>query len=174
MKSGGRLRCEPPEIYHGRNCPNKSEIMIIKVSISIKEILEQGEDFSWPRPTSCPCCQNCTVWGHGHVWAYFDEAEDGIYLRRWRCPVCKSVHRMKPAGYFPRFWASVDDIRQSLAHRLKYGVFSSVLSANRQRHWFNALKRNVIGRLGLKFLDDLSKSFELLLEMGLIPVGRAI
>lgn len=148
--------------------------MIIIIPVSIKEILKQGENFTWPRPRGCPCCQNYTVWGHGYVWAYFDEAKDGIYLRRWRCPVCKSVHRMKPAGYFPRFWASIDNIRESLEHRLTKGVFSAVFSATRQRHWLKALIRNVIGRLGLKYLEDLLKGFDLLLEMGVIPVGRCI
>ncbi|CAO0821743.1 hypothetical protein DFAR_250001 [Desulfarculales bacterium] len=46
---------------------------------------------------------------------YFDEAPKTIWLRRFRCPDCQAVIRLRPRGYWSRFQAPVETIRQSLS-----------------------------------------------------------
>jgi hypothetical protein len=153
---------------------NQVVMMILRISVSIKEILEQGLDFKWPRPKRCPSCHHCRLWGHGFVLAYFDGLSEGIWLRRWRCPMCGGVHRMKPEGYFRRFQASAAKIRRCLCRRLITGFWPKGVSRSRQGHWLRSLKRNVAAYLGLSYLDRFMEGFDRLVKMGRIPVGRFI
>ena len=76
--------------------------MILSVCVKLKEIDEQGRNFHWPKPCGCPKCRSARLWGHGFVLAYFDGFSFGLWLRRYRCPDCNCIIRMKPEGYFPR------------------------------------------------------------------------
>ena len=92
--------------------------MIIFVAASLKEIFRLKTQFPWPRPEMCKRCQSSRVWKHGFVIAYFDGFSKGILIRRFRCDDCRCVMRMRPAGYFPRFQASIETIRSSLSHKI--------------------------------------------------------
>ena len=62
------------------------------------------------------------VWGHGYVEAYFDEAgSQSVYLKRYRCPECRVVMRLRPSGYWKRIQAAVATVRQCLMDRLEKG-----------------------------------------------------
>jgi hypothetical protein len=153
---------------------NPTGRMILNLLVSIKDILLQGRNFPWPRPECCHVCGHKTVWGHGFVLAFFDGLNEGIWLRRWRCPKCGCLYRMRPTGYFPRFQAPVVRIRDCLSQRIKTGFWPPGLSRGRQGHWLRALKRHVLGCLGIPFLDRLLEGFDHLVDMGRIPVKRAI
>ena len=148
--------------------------MIISLSVSIKEILYQGRNSKWIGPAACPVCAHDRLWGHGFVLAHFDELNQGIWLKRWRCPSCGAVHRAKPEGYFKRFQACVAQIRDSLSRRLTTGFWPPGLSRGRQGHWLRGPKRHVVVFLGLPFHQRLLEGFDLLREMGRIPVSRSI
>ena len=113
--------------------------MIIFVCSNLKEIFDKQRQYVWPRPERCPRCQLSKLWGHGFVLAYFDDVAGGVYLRRYRCPECGCVIRLRPRGYFPRIQASIDTIRASLAQRLRQGRWPVGSSRSRQGHWHRAL-----------------------------------
>ena len=146
--------------------------MIYPVAVILKELSAQGKSYSWPRPELCPHCRQSHVWGHGFVLAFFDGFPEGIYLRRWRCPACRCVIRMKPAGYFKRFWASAEVIRQDLSCRIKTGKWPPGHAGSRRRHWMKSLIQNIQLYLGNQFVDDLITGFDILVDQGRIPVSR--
>ena len=146
--------------------------MIISVRANLNEIFEQGRKFKWVRPCNCPRCGSVRLWGHGFVSAYFDGFFQGLLLRRFRCPDCHCIIRMKPRNYFPRFRAGIAKIRISLSSRLYSGNWLKDLSGSRQRHWLAALKRKSMAFFSVR--EHLMDAFERLMKMGQIPVSRAI
>ena len=146
--------------------------MIIFVCANLNEIFDQGRKFKWIKPCNCPRCGSVRLWGHGFVMAYFDEFVHGLLLRRFRCPDCKCIIRMKPKGYFPHLRASIAKIRTCLSARLFSGNWFKDLSGSRQRHWLSALKRKTVAFFGNG--AELMEAFDRLIKMGQIPVSRAI
>jgi len=148
--------------------------MVIPVEADLKQILVQERGYPWPRPACCPRCRQARVWGHGFVTAYFDEHPVHLLLRRFRCPGCGCVMRLRPAGYFSRFQASRRRIFACLSHRLNHGRYLPGLSRSRQRHWVVALQRQVTAVLGEGFRNRLLEGFEALVRRGRVPVARRI
>ncbi|CAO0820988.1 hypothetical protein DFAR_2050005 [Desulfarculales bacterium] len=97
-----------------------------------------GRRFPWPRPKRCPRFGSTRLWGHGFVPAYFDETPKAIWLRRLRCPDCRTVIRLRPRGYWDRLQTSVKTIRQSLSNKLARSRCDPGLPRSRQRHWLKA------------------------------------
>ena len=148
--------------------------MIVVVCVSINEIVEKERDFSWPRPDRCPQCGGPRLWFHGFVSAFFDGFTVAVWLRRVRCPDCRAVHRMRPAGYFKRFQASVVVIRACIVRRLTTGRWLSGLSRQRQGHWLRSLQKKALAFLGLTgLLYRLEEAFDRLICKGEIPVSRS-
>jgi hypothetical protein len=146
--------------------------MILSVCVKLKDIYEQGRNFNWIKPRRCPRCSSYSIWGHGFVEAYFDGFCKCLFLRRFRCPDCACVMRMKPEGYFSRFHAAADIIRNCLYHRLSSGRWHSFIGKSRQRHWLSSLKKKSLAFFG--FGIDFMTAFEQLMELGQIPVSRGI
>jgi hypothetical protein len=84
------------------------------------------------------------------------------------------VFKVRPAGYWPRFQASIADIRQSLAHRLTHRRWPEGRSRSRQRHWLNGLKKQILARLGVGWAGDLLEAFDRLCQEGIRAVSRAV
>lgn len=171
-KWGDGWPTDPPEAKVGLSDPQKNIKMIILVCAKLKDIYTQGRKFAWIKPDRCPRCGSIRVWGHGYVRAYFDDFLECFFLRRFRCPDCTCVIRMKPKGYFNRFHTPIDMIRSCLSHRLLYGRWDPDIGKSRQRHWLSALKRKAMAFFGL--CHDLLSAFDRLIEKGEIPVSRGI
>jgi hypothetical protein len=148
--------------------------MIIFVCAKLKEIFDKQRDYVWPRPERCPRCRLSKLWGHGFVWAYFDDVAGGLYLRRYRCPECGCVIRLRPRGYFPRIQASIETIRASLGQRIEQGRWPTGSSRSRQGHWLKGLIQNAVAYLGNAWKGRLLEAFDRLLCLGIIPVSRAM
>lgn len=150
--------------------------MIFSVVAAIKDIVELGRDYPWPRPEACLRCMGRRIWGHGYVPAFFDGFSEGVLLRRYRCPECRCVMKARPEGYFTRFQTSISVIRESIAVRLESGFWprDPLRSRSRRGHWLRALFKNVCGRLGLDWKDRLVEGFDRLMEMARIPVTRGV
>ena len=146
--------------------------MILSLCVSIKEIVERGRDFPWPRPECCPRCRSDRVWGHGFAGSLFDGFLGQVLLKRWRCPDCRCVMKARPHGYFDRFQAPIATIRSSIACRLKTGRWPPGSSRSRQGHWLRSLHRKIQAHLGIQWIDRLVAGFDLLIEKGIIPVRR--
>jgi hypothetical protein len=153
---------------------HKAIELILFISAKIKDIFELGRKYPWPRPEICLRCNESKVWGHGFTTAYFDGFDSAVILKRYRCPVCGCIIRLRPKGYFHRFQASIETIRSKLSHRLKKGRWPPGLSRSRQAHWLRALRRKAEAYLTQSFKGTLIEAFDHLLFQGKIPVSRSI
>lgn len=148
--------------------------MILPVTADIKEIEEKGRNYQWIRPEVCLSCGGSHVWGHGFVESWFDGYVRALLLRRYRCPVCGCVIKLKPRGFFRRFQATIERIRFHIAKRLKTGKWVKGCISARCRHWLSALKRQTMANLGIEWMRRLPQAFDRLVEMGKVPVSRGI
>ena len=158
----------------GITAPKKNKAMIIHVFVNLNEIFEKGRDYLWKRPSVCPNCNRHKVWGHGFVEVWFDGFAAALCIRRYRCPDCKCVMRLRPFGFFSRFQAPVATIRSSVANRLREGKWLPGISRTRQAHWFRALKRRVSAFFGSFSKMGLVAAFDRFVAEGVIPVSRSI
>ena len=148
--------------------------MVISFPVILKELLVLGRNYPWPKPDSCPRCSNYRLWGHGYVLAYFDGYDQSFTLKRYRCPDCGCVIRLRPRGYFRRFQASIASIRSSVISRADCGRWIGGIDRTRQCHWFRALRRKIKAHLTDAWNQGPVAGFDRLLRMGQIPVSRAI
>jgi hypothetical protein len=109
------------------------------------------------------------------VTAYFDEAGSTcVFLKRYRCPECRAVIRLRPSGYWKRIQAAVAAVRQCLMDRLEKGRWPPGSNPARQRHWLRALKRQVRMHLGMSYAQRIAEGFAELLRRGVCAVCRAV
>jgi hypothetical protein len=145
--------------------------MIVSIPLDINDLLLLLKKFPWPRPEHCPRCSSPGLWGHGFVDSWFDAISSALPLKRYRCRNCKCVVKLKPAGYFKRFQASIDTIRASISPTVGTDPLNTI-SRQRRHHWLTALKKKTLAILGLG--TDLKQAFENLIDMGIVPVSRAV
>jgi len=105
------------------------------MSASVAQIMSQGKLYPWPRPERCPRCGSRRLWGHGYVPRYFDGVPEPVWVKRWRCPDCSSVHTCRPASHWRRFLASAAVILASLAAKLAGFHWPQSESRQRQQYW---------------------------------------
>ena len=148
--------------------------MILPVRANLKEIEEKGRHYQWIRPEICLRCRESHLWGHGFVESWFDGCIRALLLRRYICPGCGCVIKLKPRGFFRRFQARIESIRFHIAMRLKTGKWPVGCSSARCRHWLRGLKRQTMAHLGIEWMGHLPQAFDRLTEMGKVPVSRAI
>ena len=148
--------------------------MILPVTVNLEEIEEKGRNYRWIRPEVCLRCRGSHLWGHGFVESWFDGCVRALLLRRYRCPVCGCVIKLKPRGFFRRFQATKEAIRFHIIRRLKTGKWPQGCSSARCRHWLRALKRQTMAHLGIEWIGHLPEAFDRLTEMGKVPVSCAI
>jgi hypothetical protein len=153
----------------------KNEVLILSIDLCVKTLVELGRKYPWQRPERCPKCGGVRVWGHGFVAAYFDEAgSQCVYLKRYRCPQCRVVIRMRPSGYWKRIQAAVAAVRQCVLDRLEKGRWPPGINAARGRHWLRALKRQVRTHLGMSYAERIGEGFAELLRRSVCAVSRAV
>ncbi|MBU0972406.1 MAG: hypothetical protein KKC20_17280 [Proteobacteria bacterium] len=148
--------------------------MILNVKAEIKQIFKLGKKFKWHKPVKCQKCNESKLWGHGFVLSFFDGFDQGIYLRRYRCPYCHAVFKLKPKGYFKRFHADIKLIFLSILHRVFNNRYLPGLSWSRQHFWFTALKRNINAYLSNTWSKGITAGFRKLIRMNKIPVTGSI
>jgi hypothetical protein len=147
--------------------------LVLFVDVDVKKVALLGREYPWPRPDGCPSCRG-RIWGHGFVLAYFAELVEGVLIRRYRCPDCRTVFRLRPLSHWSRFQTSVISIRDCLKQRLTEGHWRIDWPRSRQGHWLRSLKRQSAMRLGFSFSGSLLDAFDRLVEMGFRPVSRSM
>jgi hypothetical protein len=152
----------------------RDEAMVIFFPVIIKELFVLGRKYPWRKPDSCPRCCSYRLWGHGYVPAYFDGYDQFFWLRRYRCPDCGCVVRMRPKGYFRRFQASIEVIHSSIESKACKGRWIFGISRTRQGHWFRSLCRRITAHLTDAWDQGFAAGFDRLCRMGQIPVSRGI
>jgi len=148
--------------------------MIICITVNLKEILKKRKKYPWKPPVNCPSCNADKVWGHGFVLAYFDGFIDGIWLKRYRCPICGTVLRVRPKGFFPRFQSPMETILSSIIVKQSKNRWLDGIGRTRQLHWFKALLRRMSAVFGHVCPYDLRGAFDYFVKAGINPVSRSI
>ncbi len=148
--------------------------MIVKVKADIKKIFKLGKKYQWDKPEKCYHCNEPKVWGHGFVLSFFDGFRQGLYLKRYRCPYCHTVFKLKPYGYFKRFQAKVKLIYTSISNRVNQNRYLPGLSWSRQHFWFTALQRNISAYLSNTWDQGIIAGFFELIRRGKVPVTGSI
>ena len=92
--------------------------------------------------------------------AFFDGFSCQVFLRRYRCPDCHSVIRLRPSGYLKRFQASVSAIRSSIVFRLENSRWPPVCFRTRQGYWLRSLYKKNLACFGLIAKDRLLDGFD--------------
>lgn len=161
-------------ILYGLGGRRKDVPMILRVCVSIKDVLEKGRAFAWSRPRVCPGCAGRRISADGFESRFYDGWCERVWLRRYRCRDCGCAIRVRPEGYFPRFQASIKSIRSRIAHRLDTGRWAVGMSRSRQGHWLRSLRRKVQAHLGGQWMDRLLECFDHLAPTKLVPVSRSI
>jgi hypothetical protein len=108
------------------------------------------------------------------VWACFDGYHQVFALKRYRCPDCGCVVRLRPRGYFRRFQASIVSIRSSIISKTVENRWIGGIGRTRQRQWLSALLKKVKAHLTDAWSQGPVAGFDRLLQMGQIPVSRSI
>jgi len=163
----------PTEADGGMSPNHRYVDLILLVEICVKRLFQLGKGFPWPRPERCPRCLG-RLWGHGFCPAYFDGFHEPLWLRRYRCPSCRLVLRLRPQGYWSRFQASIATIRESLARRLIEGRWLPWLPRSRQRHWLKGLWRQIRLHMGFGWRGDLLEAFDLIQARGIAAASSGI
>ena len=144
----------------------------MSVSVDINLLLKLLRKFPWPRPDCCSECNNPKLWGHGFVDSLFDFSKKAIPVKRYICPNCGCVIKLRPKGISNGFKPRLTRFAiASIPYRVT-GKTIKDIARQRRRHWFVALKRKVAAAFGLN--ADLKQAFEKLIAGGIIPVSRSI
>ena len=107
--------------------------MLTHVDVLLNELREQGKSFKWKRP-SCPKCSS-KVWGHGFVNRYLNGSGVPYFLKRYRCPRCKTVVTMLPSGFLSRFQWCLATMFNVIVFRLRTGHWGAGRHRQRWGHW---------------------------------------
>jgi len=148
--------------------------MIIFSSVKLKELFEKERDYPWQKPEHCHCCNSIRLWGHGFVQTIFEGFIRPLWLKRYRCPDCGCILKIRPKEYFKRFQTPIKTIRSSIEQKAKTGRWLSGIVPTRQCHWFRALRRKIKAYLGDTWMQGILKGFDHLLACGHVPVSRLI
>lgn len=169
---GGRWRAPAPD---GEIVPaTQARTLVHRVPIDVKSLAQRGRAFPWPRPVMCFRCDGLRIWGHGFVESSFDDYATPLLLRRYRCPDCGLVIRMRPAAYWQRMQASIAAIRTALLQRLRHGRWPPGISTARARLWLRGLRQQVTAHLSQWWRGRLAKAFDKLQDLGICAVSRSV
>ena len=128
---GGELLLSSRPKQPGQYSPKTNFTMILFVDVILKKIFDMGKDFSWTRPEKCPCCGNWKLWGHAST--FFQGFDSPLLLKRYRCPACGCIIKLRPSTHFSRFQSSKHTIRSAIMHRINTGKWPSGSAKSRQR-----------------------------------------
>ena len=176
ISKGGGLKeayCRPCETV-GRGWPTRNDKMIIFSAVKLKDLFKKERDYPWKKPEGCPRCNSCRLWGHGFAPAIFDGFTRALLLKLYRCPDCGCVIRLRPKGYFKGFQASIETIRSSIACKAATNRWIAGVDRTRQCHWFRFLCQRIKVYLTDTWCEGIVAGFDYLLQLGQIPVSRAI
>ncbi|OGZ16717.1 MAG: hypothetical protein A2494_02520 [Candidatus Lloydbacteria bacterium RIFOXYC12_FULL_46_25] len=160
-------------LHAGSSHPAGVIFLVIFVKIDVNQLILQGKDFFWDKPSSCPECGE-RLWWHGFVLAYLACIAEAVFFRRLRCPYCHRIHRLRPESHWQRFQSSITTIEQTIKLREQTGLWRQDLPRPRQRQWWHRLGKKVKLCLGLSFSGTLIDAFMQLITASAIPVSNVM
>jgi hypothetical protein len=121
--------------------------MLKHVNVDLEVLSREGKRFKWSRPPPCKCGH--IFWGHGYVARYFDGYSEKLWLKKWRCPLCRSVITFFPNGYIKFVQASLETIFKALRERLSFYKWPPWTTRQRAAHWLRRLKKYCVSNFGV-------------------------
>jgi hypothetical protein len=118
-------------------------ILILHFAIELKLLILLGKNYPWPRPDVCPCCGGKHLWGHGYTPRYLDGYPKMLWLKRYRCVDCHSVHTLRPKSHWRRFQAAIAPILESLQIKIVENRWVDGLTRQRQQYWLRGFKTQI-------------------------------
>jgi len=107
--------------------------VIVPTDVPVAELVAHGKKFNWNRPI-CDCGSE-KVWGHGFVARFLAGFALPVFLKRYRCPACRRVFTLLPAGYGRRFQTAIAVVASAIESRLKDFRWPPELPRQRGGHW---------------------------------------
>jgi len=113
--------------------------VVLHVSIDVKQLYELGKEYPWPRPKRCYSCQSSRIWGHGYVQRYFEGYIRPFWIKRYRCPDCRTVYTLRPDLFCMRFRYPLRIILYSLITKILCLRFIPSIPRQNQQYWYKGL-----------------------------------
>lgn len=104
----------------------------------MEKVQEEGKQYCWKKPGSCPECGSCRLWGHGFVLRNFVGFAFGLWMKRYRCPDCHAVHTCRPETFLPGMQYPAEVQSASLQAKLSEKPFLKSCPRQIQQHWMKA------------------------------------
>ncbi|KRT62350.1 MAG: hypothetical protein XU11_C0086G0003 [Candidatus Dadabacteria bacterium CSP1-2] len=152
--------------------PPNNSILIIYFAVRVKDLFETGKEYPWSRPKRCPRCKGIRLWGHGFAGRYFQGFVQRLWVKKYLCPDCKSVHTMRPSTHWRRFQSSRFVILRSLLYKIRRNKWRRSLPRQNQQYWFSGLIFQASRQKNIK-LPTVEVIGELL-RGSIIPVSHSI
>jgi len=80
------------------------------------------------------------LWSHGFVERYFEGFSSALWMKRFRCFDCSSVHTCRPAGFLKGFCFSAKTVWHCLLSRIEKGRWLSRVVRQNQQYWHRCLR----------------------------------
>jgi len=132
----------------------------------LHKLKQQGKRYPWERPPRCPSCRGKRLWGHGYVLRFFDGIDEGVWLKRYRCPECRAVHTIRPDTHYRGFWACWLTILCSLLGTITHNSCWKNISRQRKKYWWDGFIKQA-SRQG-NFPENPLQALEELLSQNII------
>lgn len=149
--------------------PKFSNYLILYFCINLFDLSRFGKAYPWQKPNECPSCSG-RIWGHGFVSIYFSGFPECLYLKRYRCPDCRSVFRIRPDTHWSRFQYSARTILESIEKPAQ--EIESPQAKLRRNNWIQRLKSQTLLHLGVSYKAGCSRAFQKLSLLFRVPVCR--
>jgi hypothetical protein len=147
-------------------------LLVLHVAVDVQRLLELGKGYPWPRPKRCFSCASSRLWGHGYVRRYFEGFVRPFWIKRLRCPDCRTVYTLRPDLFYRGFRYSVRTILSSLTSRMTDLRWLPSIPRQNQQYWYRGLKLQA-QRLRNVPLPDHNTVQGIILS-GFIPVSHSL
>jgi hypothetical protein len=142
------------------------------VAVDVKRLSELGKEYPWPRPKRCLTCKSPRVWGHGHVQRYFEGFAHPLWVRRLRCPDCRTVYTLRPDLFYRGFQYSLMTILASLLARITDCRWLSSIPRQNQQYWYRGLRLQGFRLKNVSSPDR--ETMEEVISLGFIPSSHSL
>ena len=145
--------------------------LVLHVAVDVQRLVQLGKKYPWPRPGRCLSCSSSRIWGHGYVQRYFEGFVHPLWIKRLRCPDCRTVYTLRPDLFYKGFQYTILTILSSLMAKIADGHWLVYLPRQNQQYWFRGLRLQSV-----RLKNILSPDMDTLMKVmssGFIPVSHS-
>jgi len=146
-------------------------LVVLHVPVDVKSLVELGKRYPWPRPARCLSCRSPRLWGHGYVRRYFEGFVAPLWIRRLRCPDCRTVYTLRPDLFYRGFQYSFPTILSSLMAKITDGFWLPSIPRQNQQYWYRGLRLQALRLRNVPFPDR--DTVTEIISSGFVPVSHS-